>query len=105
MSFLDKQLTEGQSLIDDCAPNSKPVILLLDKVNMYQGNIRHHRLLKGVGPSMWNFTVHRLLVPNMPDIEHLFEREETAENPISNETVTAHDTFIGRELFRELRFL
>ena len=54
---------------------------------------------------MWNFTVRGLLVPNMPYMEHLFKREETAENPISNETVTVHDTFIGRELFRELRFL
>ena len=101
MSFLDKRLTEFQSLIDDCPPNSKPVILLLDYVNMYRGNIRHHRLLKGVGPSMWNFTVLGLLVPNMSDMEHLFEREETAENSISNETETAHDTFTGRKLYLE----
>ena len=50
MSYLDKRLNEFQTLIDDCAPTNQPIMLLLDNINLYHGNRRHHRLLKIKGP-------------------------------------------------------
>ena len=97
MSYLDKRLNQFQTLIDDCAPASKPVVLLLDNVNLYHGNRRHHRLFKVLGPNMWNFTVRGLMVPNVSEIEHLFTSKETVEEPQhSIKNVKAEDTFIGR---------
>ena len=72
MNYLDKRLDRFQDLIDECAPISKPVILLLDNINLYHGNRRHHRLFKTLGPKMWNFTVRGLLVSHLSEIENLF---------------------------------
>lgn len=36
--------------------DDKPVILLLDNINLYRGNKRHQRLFKTLGHKMWNFT-------------------------------------------------
>ena len=94
MSYLDKRLDDFQSLIDNCAPTSKPLILLLDNLNLYHGNRRHHRLFRVLGPNMWNFTVRGLFVPNLSGINYLFESKETAEEK-QQENVTAADTFIG----------
>jgi hypothetical protein len=79
MSYLDKRLSQFQDLIDECAPVSKPVILLLDNINLYHGNRRHHRLFKTLVQNMWNFTVRGLLI-------HL-------QRP--RDGLTANDTFIG----------
>ena len=94
MSYLDKRLDDFQSLIDNCAPTSKPVILLLDNLNLYHGNRRHHHLFRVLGPNMWNFTVRGLFVQNLSGIDYLFESKETAEEK-QQENVTARDTFIG----------
>ena len=97
MSYLDSRLNDFQTLIDDCAPASKPVMLLLDNINLYHGNRRHHRLFNLLGPKMWNFTVRGLLIPNVDGIEDLFNSKETAEEPQrSLKEVKAQDTFIGR---------
>lgn len=95
MSFMDKRLTQFQSLIDECAPISKPVIFLMDSINMYHGNRTHHRLFKVLGPKMWNFTVRGLAIPDLATIEHLFHEKETAEEQ-QKDKVTAWDTFIGK---------
>jgi len=79
MTYLDKRLTEYQDLINDVAPPSVPLVLLLDNyINLYHGNRRHHHLVKVLGPKMWNFTVCGLLVPKIDAIDHLFESRETA---------------------------
>jgi len=97
MAFLDRHLTDFQDLIDQCAPPSGPAILLLDNINLYHGNRRHHRLYKVLGPKMWNFTVRGLLVPKLLGIDHLFQSEETAEQSQRDpQEVTAEDTFIGK---------
>lgn len=44
---------------------------------------------------MWNFTVGGLLVPQLEEIQHLFESKETAEESQRAEEVTADNTFIG----------
>lgn len=48
-------------------------------------------------PKMWNFTVRGLLVPNLSEIEHLFQSEKTVKNsqrPLKN--VKAKEMFIGK---------
>lgn len=95
MTYLDKRLDQYQDLIDGCAPPSVPVILLMDNINLYHGNRRHHRLFKVLGPKMWNFTVRGLLVPKIATIEHLFQSKETAEESQRVQEVIAEDTFIG----------
>ena len=80
MSYLDKRLNEFQTLIDDCAPTNQPIMLLFNNINLHHSNRRHHRLFKIKGPKMWNFTVRGLLVPNLSEIEHLFQSEETVKN-------------------------
>jgi hypothetical protein len=96
MSYLDNRLNDFQTLIDDRAPASKPVMLLLDNINLYHGNRRHHRLFNLLGPKMWNFTVRGLLVPNVDEVEDLLKSKETAEEPQhSLKDVKAQDTFIG----------
>ncbi|XP_028412483.1 uncharacterized protein LOC114535317 [Dendronephthya gigantea] len=93
ISFMDKRLAQFQSLIEECAPISKPIILLIDNINMYHGNRTHHRLFKVLGPKMWNFTVRGLAIPDLTTIEHLFNEKETAEEQ-QKDKVTAWDTFI-----------
>ena len=44
---------------------------------------------------MWNFTVGGLLVPQLEEIQHLFESKETAEESQRAEEVTADNTFLG----------
>lgn len=97
MTYLDKRLNQYQELINGCAPPSVPVILLLDNINLYHGNRRHHRLFKLLGPKMWNFTVRGLLVPKMDGIEDLFQSKETAQESQRSDGVEADDTFIGEK--------
>ena len=99
MMYLDKRLKDFQILIDDYAPTSQPVILLLDNLNLYHGNRRHHRLFKILGPKMWNFTVRGLLAPCLSEIEHLFKSSETVEkSQQSIKNMQAKNMFIGRFL-------
>jgi 3-hydroxymyristoyl/3-hydroxydecanoyl-(acyl carrier protein) dehydratase len=56
MEYLDERLDNFQAIIDEKFPKTKPVILLMDNINMYKGKKRHYRLFKKMGPKMWNFT-------------------------------------------------
>ena len=95
MTYLDKRLNEYQDFVNNVAPPSVPVMLLLDNINLYHGNRQHLCLFKVLGPKMWNFTVRSLLVPKIDGMEHLFERKETTEESQHLEEVKADDTFIG----------
>lgn len=45
---------------------------------------------------MWNFTVRGLLVPEIDEVEYLFQSEQTAEESQRDaQEVTAEDTCIG----------
>ena len=77
MRFLDTQLEHKKQYTDSFSPKI-PLFFLIDNVNIYQGNKRHHRLFKLYGNNMWNFTARGLLIPNVNDIEELFTCEETA---------------------------
>ena len=96
MAYLDKRLKEIQTLIDSHATTTKPVMLLLDNINLYHGNRRHHRLFKILGPKMWNFTVRGVLLPNLSEVSKLLESKETTEEQqCVLEVFKARDTFIG----------
>ena len=64
--------------VSACTPQEMPLLLLMDNVNMYRGNKRHHRLFKAYGSNMWNFTVRGLLIPNLEGIEEFLMSKETA---------------------------
>ena len=81
MNFLNERLTNFSEIIDNKFPVEKPVILLMDNINMYRGRHRHDRLVKSLGPKMWNFTGRGALVPNLEGIEDLFQTEETCSQP------------------------
>lgn len=78
MSFLDKYNKEKFDELHSNMPHEKPLILLLDNVNIYRGNQRHHRLFKSSTPNMWNFTVRGLLNPDITGVEDLFSQPETS---------------------------
>lgn len=56
MKHLDGCLDNFQTIIDEKFPKTKPVIFLMDNINMYKGKKRHYRLFKTMSPKMWDFT-------------------------------------------------
>lgn len=78
MNFLDKQLKAKMKHVATLTPQEMPLLLLMDNVNIYQGNKRHHRLFTMYGDNMWNFTVRGMIVPYLEGLEELFSSKETA---------------------------
>ena len=74
MKFLDDQLEKKMEYVATLTPQEMPLLLLIDNVNIYRGNKRHHRLFKAYGNNMWNFTV----IPHLEGIHHLLSSKETA---------------------------
>ena len=77
-NFLKRRLENYRKIVEKHAPSDVPVILLMDNINMYRGNKRHHRLLKSASPKMWNFTVRGAIIPNCDDIKELLSTKETS---------------------------
>ncbi len=68
----------------------------MDNVNLYRGNKRHLRLLKNLGPVMWNLTVRGVLIPDTSQIKDLFDDRTAAEEPQRPlKDINAEDLFIG----------
>ncbi len=78
MNFLDNQLKKKIDHVKSLTPLELPLLLLMDNINIYRGNNRHHRLFKAYGQNMWNFTVRSLFIPQYDEINHLFTCKETA---------------------------
>ena len=78
MNFLDKQLQKKIEHVKLKTPQDLPLSLLMDNINIYRGNKRHHRLFKVYGENMWNFTARELLIPRLDDLEDLLKCKETA---------------------------
>jgi hypothetical protein len=78
MNYLDSQLERKKKYVTSLTPQEIPLLLLIDNVNIYRGNKRHHRLYKAYGDNMWNFTVRGLLVPHLEGIQDLLSSRETA---------------------------
>ena len=65
-------------VIKDKCPETTPVILLMDNVNIYRGRKRHLRLFKSLGPKMWNFTVTETqLIVTIHDLANTIQRGES----------------------------
>ena len=91
MNFLDKQLEKKIDYVTSITPQELPLLLLMDNVNIYPGNKRHHRLFKTYGENMWNFTARGLLIPRLDNIEDLFAMKETATQSQSDVTEYKYD--------------
>lgn len=97
MKFLDERLNNFSKVISREFPVEKPVILLMDNINMYRGKHRHDRLYKSIGPKMWNFTGRGALLPNLVGIEDLFNNEDTCTRPQHPvEELVAKDVLLGK---------
>ena len=97
MNYLTKRLDSFQLVIDKHVPDHVPVILLMDNVNLYRGNKRHLRLLKNLGPVMWNLTVRGVLIPDTSQMK------DALNNPVTSEAaqrqlkeINAKDLFVGK---------
>ena len=63
---------------------------------MYHGKRRHERLVRMLGPKMWNFTERAALVPNLQDIENLFQDYASFTQPqIKITDLQASDVLLG----------
>ncbi len=96
MGYLDKRLEKSQHLIDEKFPTEAPVIMLIDNINMYRGRRRHERLVRLLGPKMWNLTVRAALLPNIHGIEHYFQDPTSYAQPqILMTDLEASDILLG----------
>ena len=76
--------------------DSSPVIILMDNINMYTGKKRHDRLFAEVGPKMWNFTGRAAIIPELTEVKHLLECEETTTKPqIDISSLKIEDILLG----------
>lgn len=92
MGYLDKRLEMSQQLIDEKFRNNVPVIMLIDNVNMYRGKRRHERLVRMLGPKMWNFTVREPFCKS----ENLFQDYASFTKPqIKITDLQASDVLLG----------
>jgi hypothetical protein len=93
---LKQRLDNYDKIISEHAPVDIPVILLLDNINMYRGNKRHHRICKVLGPTMWNFTVRGAIIPNCDGVHDLLDNPEMTQEPQKQlTTLKPEDLFIG----------
>jgi hypothetical protein len=106
MGYLDKWLDGFQQLIDDKFTAETPVIFLMDNINMYRGKARHDRLVRKLGPKMWNFTARAALLPCLDGMEHLFLDSThwmKPQNPV--EHLKAKDILLGTVAAHFIRLL
>lgn len=63
---------------------------------MYRGKKRHDRLFTEVGPKMWNFTGRAAIIPELNEVKHLLECEETTTKPqIDISSLKIEDILLG----------
>ena len=96
MAYLEKRCQCLPEIIETRFPHYKPVILLLDNINLYREDKRHHRLFKVLGPKMWNFTGRAVLLPNLNGIEHLLHDDKACLEPQGSiKELKAEQVFLG----------
>ena len=78
MRFLDRCQVKKSEELKAKLVSEKPLIVLLDNINIYREHQRHHRLFKGPTMNMWNFSVRGLLNPIIDGNEELFKDESTS---------------------------
>ena len=76
VDYLDKQLQHKEEVLKSRFKELLPVIIMMDNINMYRGKRKHLRLLKYVGPKMWNFTGRGVFFPNLDCVRHLLSAKQ-----------------------------
>jgi hypothetical protein len=77
MGFLDKHKKNREIELQSEISLEKPLIVLMDNINIYRGFQKYHRMFNEPLMTMWNFTVRGLLDPSITGIEELFENADT----------------------------
>ena len=63
----------------------------------YRGRRRHERLVRMLGPKMWNFTVRAALVPNLHSLEEHFKNPLKYTKPqMAITDIKPHDVLLGK---------
>eukprot|EP00112_Aurelia_sp_Birch-Aquarium-sp1_P005270 Seg1598.4 transcript_id=Seg1598.4/GoldUCD/mRNA.D3Y31 product="Potassium channel AKT3" protein_id=Seg1598.4/GoldUCD/D3Y31 len=93
VDFLDKRLKQKEVLIKRRVQDLKPIILLMDNINMYRGKKKHIRLLRNVSPTMWNFTGRGLYLPKLADT-YFTDRDKCLSSQKNPLNLTASEIFI-----------
>lgn len=93
---MQQRLDNFDKIISEKAPVNIPVILLLDNINMYRVNKRHHRIFKILGPTMWNFTVRGAIIPNCDGVRDMIDDPKMTQEPQKQlTTLKPENLFIG----------
>ena len=97
VNFLDKRLEKLEKSVSLRCDDSSPVIILMDNINTCRGKKRHDRLqFTEVGPKMWNFTGHATIIPELTEVKHLLECEETTTKPqVDISSLKIEDILLG----------
>ena len=89
-----------ETLSDNC-PDTSPILLLMDNINLYRGRKRHLPLFKDQGPKMWNFTGRAVVIPDIADIEELMKCPTTVTMSQTDVTsIKSDDLFLGKNYFQ-----
>ena len=102
VGYLDKRLSVNKlgdlSKVKDCLP----IVLLTDSINMYRGKKKHLRLLKHLGPTMWNFTGQAVIIPNISKCSVFFNDPEKTLKPQKDIlSLEGNDIFVDKEPAKE----
>ena len=81
VEFLNKSLKNKNNVVNKKFKGMMPIILLMNNINIYRGKQKHLKLLKYLGPTLWNFTGHGLLIPNMEKFSPCEVDKETGIDP------------------------
>ena len=102
---MQQRLNNFDKIRSEKAPVNIPVTLLLDNINIYRGNKRHHRIFKILGPTMWNFTVRGAIIPNCDGVRDMIDDPKMTQEPQKQlTTLKPEDLFIGMFIEHMLQY-
>ena len=78
---MERRRENYKNIIPTTFPDSCPIILAYDNINIHKGRARHARLKGRTVPIMWNFTGKAVIKPWIDEVKHLFEDTKTASEP------------------------
>ena len=97
MHVFEGQKKKMEENIKSITPAQIPLILLMDNINMYRGKRKHLRLYKSFGPTMWNFTVRAMMIPNTDGLEHILcDKEACLSSQSSAIEMEPEDIFLEK---------
>ena len=101
MQVFEGQKKKMEENIKSITPAQIPLILLMDNIKMYRGKRKHLCLYKSFWPTMWNFTVRAMMIPNTDGVEHILcDKEACLSSQLSANGTRGH---LFREASREGR--